>query len=106
MSADNEIGVLICLDQCRVAECRTSYLWGLDPDMPEPLAFQRQVMRDAWSGDDVKSFPTEQAALDEASQQYDEADYVEYGIHVYRTDLAWSELWSPPVEPSPPASKP
>jgi hypothetical protein len=90
MSADNEIGVLICADQCRVAECSTSDLWGLDPDMPDPNATQRRVMREMFA--EAKSFPTEKAALEEAARQYDDADYVEYGIHVYRTDLAWCEL--------------
>jgi hypothetical protein len=90
MIGDNEIGVLLCADQCRVAECSTSYLWGLDPEMPEPLPFQRKVMREAFAT--ARSFPTERMALEEAQRLYDETDHVEYGIHVYRTDLAWCEL--------------
>jgi hypothetical protein len=94
MSADNEIGILICLDQCRVAECDVSAIWGLDPVMREPLPFQREVMRQAWSGENVKSCPTEQAAIEEAQRQYEDAEYIQYGISIYRTDLAWSELYA------------
>jgi hypothetical protein len=93
MTGDNEIAVLLCADQCRVAECSVSAIWGLDPDMPEPYAFQREVMGEAWGGDNVRSFPTEQMALDEAQRQYDDAECVEYGISIYRTELAWCELF-------------
>jgi hypothetical protein len=30
--------------------------------------------------------------MEEAQRQYDDADYVDCGIHVYRTDRAWCEL--------------
>jgi hypothetical protein len=90
MNAENEIAVLLCADQCRVTMCSTPDVWGLDPDMPNPNATQRRVLRETFA--DARPLFTEQAAMDEAQRQHDDADYVEYGIHVYRTDLAWSEL--------------
>jgi hypothetical protein len=75
------------------AECDVSAIWGLDPLMAEPLPFQREVMRQAWSGENVKSCPTEQAAMEEAQRQYEDAEHIQYGISVYRTDLAWGELF-------------
>lgn len=96
MSADNEIAVLLCIDQCRVAECSTWHIWGLDPDMPNPNPTQRRLLRETFAN--AQPLPTEQAAMEEAQRQYDDAEYVEYGIHVYRTDLAWSELYA--VQPT------
>ncbi len=86
----NEMAVLLCADQCRVTMCSTSYIWGLDPDMPDPNSTQRRLLREVFK--DAQPLPTELSAMEEAHRQYDEADDVEYGIHVYRTDLAWSEL--------------
>ncbi|HEY0872554.1 MAG TPA: hypothetical protein VGD94_03710 [Vicinamibacterales bacterium] len=90
MRARNEIAVLLCADQCRVAECNTWYIWGLDPDMPDPNRTQRRLLLETFR--DAQPLPTEHAALEEAQRQYDDSNSVEYGIHIYRTALAWSEL--------------